>query len=428
MEFRRRKKEIITTLKNDDIPPQIRATDDTSYNKLVSVAQALSGIDNFYGSTILPSIPSFLLPHAADLGPSIFLDNTLIIANVNKTELETLSPIVGYMFIKHYFPERAIKFYPKIVVIDDKEYEGYRVIDSKEKSKTLDKQIAEIDDAISSTSASLTKMKASIASNQALIPQTYAQKDAQMKKCNAAGHYVSNVFKHDNTPEFCRSQASSFDTTVDKANKEIDETTKKLPAVENQLKLYEQYKTFFTSQRKLNTVLDKNIPHELGVFKPPSTIRILIDQKSSHALADYFATTVHEYLHYASAQPNKSFSILFFEEGLTEYFARHIIKDNLNTSTNLGYPIFAKIIAQMSKAIPESDLADIYFTKDQAKLETTLDNVYGTNFYKNNALLFTTLQYASDPKQILTLANTIMKKIGGVPLTMQDIFSTESKL
>jgi hypothetical protein len=422
------KKQLVATLKGDNTPPQILATEDTSYDKLVSIAAAISGTSTFYGSTILPSIPSFLLPPIKDLGPSILLDNTVIIANVNKTELETLSPIVGYMFIKHYFPERSIHFYPKFIVIDDNEYESYRALDSKEKLKTLDTQLTALNEAISSDSASLTKMKENITNNKARISQTFTQKDTQMKKCNAAGHYESGIFKHDYTPEYCTAQATSFDTTVDTANKEIDEKTKQLPLVQNQLDLYKQYKTFFTSQKKLNSVLDKNIPHELGVFKPPSTIRVLIDVKSSHALADYFATSVHEYLHYASHQDNKSFSILFFEEGLTEYFARQIIKDNLNISTNLGYPVFAKIIAQMTKAIPESDLADIYFTKDQAKLESTIDSVYGENFYKNNALLFTQLQYASNPAQILTLANTIMKHLRGAPMTAQDIFSTDSHL
>ncbi len=422
------KKELVKTLKGNDTPPQIIASDDDSYSKLIAIASTISGTNSFYGNTILPSVPSFLVLPIKELGASILLDNTLIIANVNKKELETLSPIVGYMFIKHYFPQRAIRFYPKIVVIDDKEYESYRFVDSKEKIKTLDSQLATLEKEMSSSAASLSKMKTSIDTNKALIPTTFAQKDDKMKKCNASGHYEKGIFKHDNTPEFCQKDAIAFDTIVDTANKEIDENTKQLPIVQSQLDLYKQYKTFFSSQRKLNAVLDKNIPHELGVYKPPSTIRILIDTKSSHALADYFATSVHEYLHYASHNEKKSFSILFFEEGLTEYFTRKVITNGLNTSTNLGYPIFAKIITQITNAIPESDLEEIYFTKDQARLEKVLNSVYGENFYKNNAILFTTLQYASNPTQILITANAIMKHIGGDPMTSEDIFSTESQL
>jgi hypothetical protein len=52
--------------------------------------------------------------------------------------------------------------------------------------------------------------------------------------------------------------------------------------------------------------------------------------------------------------------------------------------------------------------------------------VYGDGFYKNNYISFETLQYVSDPKEVLKVANGIMKKIGGAPLTEEDLYSTEA--
>jgi hypothetical protein len=178
----------------------------------------------------------------------------------------------------------------------------------------------------------------------------------------------------------------------------------------------------------LGDLLKNNIPHELGAFDPPDTIKILINTTSSHAIADYFETVVHEYLHYASYSDNKNFTASFFEEGLTEYFARMAIQNNLNTSTNMGYPVFTRIISEITKIIPETELADIYFSKDELGLRTTLNRVYGDSFYADNLITFETLQYTSDPNQMLKLANVIMAKIGANPLKQPDITSTSSNL
>jgi hypothetical protein len=136
---------------------------------------------------------------------------------------------------------------------------------------------------------------------------------------------------------------------------------------------------------------------------------------------------MHEYLHYASyISDDKKLSDVFFEEGLTEYFARQIIKDDLNISTNIGYPVSAKILDQMTKRISESELADIYFSKDQDRLEKLLDRTYGENFYKNTGIKFLNLQYASSPDLALKIANEIMKNIGGNPLKEKDLLSTSN--
>lgn len=105
-----------------------------------------------------------------------------------------------------------------------------------------------------------------------------------------------------------------------------------------------------------------------------------------------------------------------------------MVKDSLQIDTDLGYPVGVKIITALTHRIAEVDFADIYFSKDQAGLEKMLDLAYGDNFYANNITLFESLQYTTDPKQELQLANTIMHKIGGKALHGQDLYSKESNL
>ena len=80
----------------------------------------------------------------------------------------------------------------------------------------------------------------------------------------------------------------------------------------------------------------------------------------------------------------------------------------------------------MTNRIPETDFADIYFTKDQNALEKLINKVYGDDFYKNNQALFASLQYAHNQDQLLKLTNVIMKKIGGQPITKKDLRSSYS--
>src|SRR5205807_381034 len=88
---------------------------------------------------------------------------------------------------------------------------------------------------------------------------------------------------------------------------------------------YQYYAQVFTKQKESLTAQKGNIAQELGVFEPKNSIKI-----ASHNLktADYFETLVHEYLHYASfVSEGKKLKDAFFEEGLTEYFARAAIKE-----------------------------------------------------------------------------------------------------
>ena len=419
---------IVKALEANNKPPLIIATDNNQYKELQAIALATTGKSNFYGSSILPSIPSFFVLPVKNLGSSILLDRTLIISAINTQDLQTLSPVVGFLFIKSYFPNRYIKFPPKIYMMDEKEYQKYRDVDFNKKIADVTLALNQTNQDIATSSAAIQEDKANIETNQNFIKSTYATRDKQYNQCMAVGHYQGNTFYHTNSKDYCLGLVQSLDSAAQNASDALDYWNSKLVSDQSQLTTSKLYANFYNLQVQLGGLLKQNIPHELGSFFPPDTIKILINTQSPHALADYFETVVHEYLHYASNIDGKSFTASFFEEGLTEYFARRAIQDNLDVSTNLGYPVYVKIIAQMTKVIPESELADIYFSKDETGLREALNQVYGDNFYQNNLINFETLQYTSDPKQILKIANIIMERINGTPLKESDIISTTSNL
>jgi hypothetical protein len=309
------------------------------------------------------------------------------------------------------------------------EYSTYRKNDADRKSTLIDIQITSIEDTISSISGTIQTDKDNILSNQTIVKQQFSERDTEYRACTSAGKYISGTFIRTYPETECKSRLSEWNKKINLTNNDILLLDQKSIFDKNQLIQYQYYAALFKIQKKLLQLSKENIPHELGAFEPESTLAIALNTGSAHTVADYFETLTHEYLHYASyISPQKMLNDTFFEEGLTEYFARMTIQNDLDTSTNLGYPVFVKIITQMTVLIPESELADIYFSKDEAGLEAALDRVYGEDFYKNNRILFITLQDTSDPKQILTIANQIMKKIHGNPLQEKDLYSTTSKL
>lgn len=341
---------IATVLQENQPSPEIFLVDGGTENTIVSLAKLTSGRENFYGKFVLSAIPekSILSSNMSDASIILF-DNTLFVRTNNLKDLEIISPLIGYVLVKQNFPQRQIKTYPKVTLMEENDYVHFRQKLSKERIKKIDEQLKKLDGYISSLSASL-----------------------QIEK-----------------------------------NKKNSNAQKKLLAE------YEFYTDFFEQQKKLSQSQEEKIFHELGVFIPNESIKIVWQNKKHVVSSDYLATLTHEYLHYASyVSKERYLTNSFFEEGLTEYFTSAVLQENRQTKTHVGYPVQVKIIQQMTQMIPESEFAEMYFNKDETSLEKALDRVYGDGFYQENYILFETLQYASEREQV-KLANVIMKKIGG---------------
>ena len=360
-----------------------------------AIATATSGTKNFYGKYALPSIPSFLiLPVKESAGDLFFFDNTLVIGNFNAADMQVLSPLIGYQFVKSYFETRDIASYPKVTIMSNEEYGAKRKEEEDKKLLQIDEQQGRVNKGIATISASIEIDKDKIEENRTLFNQLRSH-----KKITAG--------------------------VVRQINNNLGDWGDRLGRDQELLGEYTYYAAFFQKQKESVRVQRGNISHELGVFEPNSTIRIVrLHVDNQPAMIGYLETLVHEYLHYASfVSKIRRLKDPFFEEGLTEYFARAVIKDRLHVETHSGYPVQVKIIGQMVQQIPEDKFAEIYFTKDQEGLERMLDRFYGDNFYRDNAIIFYALQYDSDPQEVLKLANILMKKVGGQQLRDKDLQS-----
>lgn len=327
---------------------------------VLKIAQAASGIDNLYGSTILPSAARFgLLVGDSGYSNIYLMDNKLIINNLDKKDLPAVSPFLGYLFIKKYFPYREVRSFPVIEIKSKAEYLSYRKQDIKSKSAKIDLELNKLSFLIGSLSANLELLKTS--------------------------------------------SGSAKKSDIDASEKLIKE--------------YSRIKDFYSLHKERLALHSGNISRELGMFLPPDTIKIEDSIINEQNFADFFTVLVHEYLHYASYVSEKKYlNDFFFEEGLTEYFAEEILKNHLDEKTKLSYPVQVAIISEITKTLTEREIADIYFTKDQEGLEKMLDRIYGDGFYRNNKIVFESLQYSSSQQEVNALTREIMKRIGSAAL------------
>jgi len=403
---------IIKALKINNYPPKITANEGEGNTEPLRVSGVITGTNSFYGCYVLPSIPNFIIwPTRKSDSSTMLIDNTLIISKLNPVDLQEISPTIAYSLIQNYFPNRRIKSYPKISIMKYDDYLKYRAVDFKNGKIKIDGEIENYKKQIAAVSQLINDEENKISNNKNILEKS----GLEYKNCLSNGNY---------SLLYCKNLLNNFN--LESLNSQINNLNTKLVTDQNKLKDDNDYYDFYVGLGESLQSAQGGIPREFGTFIPKDVIRIAFNtEDSSHTIADYLETLLHEYLHYSSyVSDDRKLDDVFFEEGLTEYFARQIIKDDLNVSTNIGYPVSAKIFQQMTKRILESELADVYFSKDQAGLETLLDRVYGQNFYNDTRLAFLNLQYSSNPNQVLMIANGVMKKIGGDPLSEKDLLST----
>lgn len=418
-------KDIHSSINENASVPNIIVSNNNSKNNVIALAKASSGNNNFYGEIILSNIPKIIIiPIKNELSNLLLLDNSLIINKVNITDIEKISPEIGYLMLKNNFPLRDIKKYPNVSVMDENEYLVFRKKDAQQKINKIISESEKMEDSVSSISASITQTQLDIEVNKRNQLGILEERDKEFNDCLSEGKYgEKNKFIPNNTKQDCQPIIDKWESQYIAEENLGKELAKKIDDDQKALKVYEYYDSFFKAQKKLTDFSVENIPGELGVFIPENKVKVVLLGSDNQAVIDYFVTLAHEYLHYASYTPGKRLESSFFEEGLSEYFARQTIKSSMKINTNIGYPIANKIIEEITKKIPEADLADIYFAKDQALLEDTLNLIYGEGFYENNIVLFESLMYSADEDQALELANSILDKIDSPTITKDDVYS-----
>lgn len=383
----------------------------------------------FYRERVAVNIPDIFLSSLGIPKESLILyKDHLLITELVKEDIETVSPIIGKLYVKRQLAPRYIKDEPTVQVMGRQEYLKYREDKINEQLDEVDSFISEAQSTINSFNATISQARQKIAENEKGLNDSIAAQQDDYNHCKTAGYYSYYFgFIRYYSDSTCDSRWAEWDAIIAGFRQNINGWNNTLAQAQQSLVEWREWKQTLEYARELIAVKKDITPQELGIFEPEKNIKVVLDYVNSKSVADYYVTLVHEYLHYTSYVSKERYLPLFFEEGLTEYFARKIVKEELDTSTNLGYPLLIKIIAEMSEKISEDTWLDIYFNKDEKLLILTLNDIYGDNFYEESERYFTLMSYVSS-KEALKIANDIMFKIGGSELTEEDLKSTYTGL
>jgi hypothetical protein len=425
------KDKIVEEIKNRGEAPELVGVDSSIDETIFELALAEDKKKSeFYKEKVAKNIPDvFLFSLGIPKESLILYRDHLLITELVKKDIEIVSPIIGKLYLKKQLAPRYIKDEPDVQVMGRQEYLKYREDKINEQLDDVDSLISEAQSTINSLYSTISQAKQKIAENENGINESIRLRDYYYEQCRSAGYYsyYFGYFYRYYSDEECNRKRAQWDDLIADFQQNINEWNAVLAQSQKALPEWQEWKQTLEYARELIAAQKDITPQELGIFEPDKNIKVVLDYVSSKSVADFYVTLVHEYLHYTSYVSEERILPLFFEEGLTEYFARKIVKEELNTSTNLGYPIIVKIIAEMSKKVPEDVWLDVYFNKDEKLLIATLNDVYGDDFYEESERYFTLMSYVSS-KEALKIANNIMFKIGGLELTEEDLRSTYTGL
>ncbi|MBN1168905.1 hypothetical protein JXA63_03355 [Candidatus Woesebacteria bacterium] len=419
---------IIEQLKSSSSPPNIVIGSEEKNSVISAVALAQAGSESFYGNNIVRNIPAFLVINGGEINSSALLvADTLIIVRANSVDFQPISSVICYLFIKDFFPDQNIENYPKVSLMDQEDYQNYRQQDFDKKVKVLTEVIGSIDESMNDLAENVLVQEERLTSDQESLQELRRQREDQYIDCINEGYYEDGEYIKVNSKDECNEEVSNLEEQISELRKSVYNLEMTIEKNKEKLAQYEAYSKYYSAQKNLTDEMTEFISYEFASFEPPDDIRIAVFENNEQSVADYFELLVHEYLHYTTFdESGERLATDFFREGLTEYFARKIIKRNLGVDTNLGYPANVKIIEEISKRISDADLAEVYFLQDEDELEKLLDLVYDEGFYQRNRVTFETLHYSSNSQNILELGNSIIEEIGGEPLTKDDLKTTYS--
>jgi len=422
------KQQLINKLKSMDKAPEIIPYTTNEQGKLLITLTNSSPTDNsFYTKSLIQNIPAFLTFPLQVPDKSVFMiKNVLVVKSINPPDIEPLSPYIGYLLVKSYFNGRFIKSYPSVKVMGRQEYLDYRTSQFDSVISKLNSYILSIDDEISGYYGRIQDDKNKIASWESYISTANSNKSAAYNNCISAGYYdfFTYSFMYTNSQSYCQSVASQYDNYVNQGNQSIASLNQDINATSYNISQDQDAETtakgYISSLENAKT----QTPQELGIFEADNNIKVAVDETSPNVVVDYFETLSHEYLHYASyVNKDSTLKYSFFEEGLTETFARQVAKKEFGVDTHMGYPVLVAIMSEMMKKIQEKTLEDIYFTKDETTLEAVLANAYGEKFYNDFGNYFDILGYLP-ARDTLSMANAILLRMGAKTINASDLYST----
>ncbi len=429
------KNAISSKLKTMKIPLQVIGSGNNSSNIILSIIiNGYSAKNSYYQERIINKIPySLIIPFDLSNQSVVLVHNTLIINSIDKDEIQSLSPTIAHLLLVNYFKNRDLKDDPTISILNRQEYLAFRQDEINQQISKIQTAIQKVEDYINSLYGGINNAKQKIAYNQNGIQSAASNRDYYYNNCISAGYtdFFTGSFYHYYSQAYCDSNKSQWDQDIAQFQQNINDWNNTLQYDENELSNAQTAEQNLKDYAQLIENQKNSTPDELGKFDGPKTVRVVLDSTSAKGISEFLETLAHENLHYQSYVSNdRNLQFTdgtydsFWEEGLTEYFARKVITVNLGVNVNQGYPLIVKIVAEIAKKIPETELQKIYFTKDENTLEEDLNATYGKDFYKNTEPYFEYISHLPVDKQ-LKYANNIMTVIGGKQLSSNDLYSTD---
>jgi hypothetical protein len=371
--------------------------------------------------------------------------NNLIVIKFDVDSLGKVSSTLAKLMVQEIADLKYSKEKPEMVLMDKQEYSKFREDQINDRIARLDAALEKVTKVVNEYYSAVSYDKGRISYNESMASSMRSQAVSEYSSCIRAqsctsqyvpgyyGYYYSTpgYFTNSCVPRYsasyCASQMDFYNNLADGYDNNANDWRAQLRADQYELNIFSGVKKIFETYRAMAVASKEDIPFELGLFMPPSEIKIVLEPDAKiETLADYFGTVVHEYFHYTSYISDENKLPTFFEEGLTEYFARKAIRENMGIETNEGYPLIVKVIERMMEKIPEDKFQEVYFAKNKEKLASVLDESFGKDFYKNNELYFEYISYIP-PKESLEITNELLEKIGVQKLTEEELFSKSSE-
>ncbi|HNT29488.1 MAG TPA: hypothetical protein PKL83_00875 [bacterium] len=327
-------------------------------------------LGTYYTQTLSSLVNEFSFPTLSIAETSLFYyDSVLYFGSVEEAAMEQISEELGRRLVQQYFSEHVIKADPDFDIIAQDEYVVKR-------QQQIAEDLAEYDTAIGEARQTIIEIENEIP----ILQQTMGE----IRQAIAEDEQYLAEYGYDMWGRW------------------LEEDRAMLGRYENLLAEYQQgladwqqYLADLENNREILTESSQWVDVELGLFTPDNQIEIVLDTDDPLPPEAYLSTLVHEYLHFTSYVPEEDLEN-FFEEGLTEYYAREILRKSLHTTVELGYSSAVDIIQYMEQDIPFSEFTEIYFSKDEELLAQTVDQTYGTGFYATTLPVFKLVLYGDD--------------------------------
>lgn len=422
------KDKIKETINSSDLDFKLVGVSESPSKSFVTNFHLLGKQNTFFSSNLIYKFDNRLFINSKSVSKPIYLyKDTIFIKDLDKELIESISPTLVKKLVKKNLSPRYIKDEPDVNIISRQEYLKYREDQINKQINEVAGYIEEAKKILSNYSYQIGVAKNNISRLQGYIQLNTQYRDNEYNQCVNSTYtyygYYSNYTYRNYTDQYCQSQKDQRNAQNAGYESEIKTNQQNLSYYQSLYGEFKGYLDQFVDYKVFIEMTKQQTPYELGLFEPENSVKVVLDSTGEKDISNFIVTLTHEYLHYSSYVSEERTLPQFFEEGLTEHFARKIVSDQLSRDTNLGYPLISKMVSEISKKVNLKELEDIYFTKSEDQLQALLDNAYGKGFYEDSSLYFALIPL-SPTDEALKFANNIMFKIGGKTLTEDDVYST----